>query len=140
MSDATTGPADTTELVGPEGEGPSPDQPLPPPPDDARVPGDLPPAQGPLRFPPPPTGNPAPAPPPAAPGGTLGGGPGRRGVFRVVLPPPLRRHVRAARGGHRRRPEPGRVLPGALRLADLARAGLGRGSGRRRPVRPVHPE
>ena len=48
------------------------------------------------------------------------------------LRPPLRRHLRAARRGHRRRPQPGRVLPGPLRLAGLARPRLGRGSRRRR--------
>src|SRR3954464_14697676 len=57
MSDATTGPADTTDLVGPEEEGPTPDQPLHAPRDDARVLGDLAPEQVRVRFPPSPTGN-----------------------------------------------------------------------------------
>ena len=80
-----------------------------------------------MRFPPSPTGN-------------LHVGQRPQRPVQLGLRPPLRRHVRAAGRGHRRRPEPGRVLPGALRLARLARAGLGRGPRRRRPVRAVHPE
>ena len=53
--------------------------------------------------------------------------------------PALRRHVRAAGGGHRRRPQPARVLPGPVRLADLAGPDLGRGSRGGRPVRALHP-
>ena len=53
----TASPTTETDLTGPEESGPSPDQPLRAPRDDARVLGDLAPEQVRVRFPPSPTGN-----------------------------------------------------------------------------------